>query len=193
MNKELIRNIDIFINKLSLTPLIMGKLKELLIRYDYCKLKGIYHYPIEINDKNYSKFVKHLIGFIDGDGAFRSGSRVGHRSDRFRFTPDVAIKLIEVDKDYLQSVKNNLLCVDGVKVYSTSNNQALLMISTIPELEILIKLIDSHEGFLSQKRSRDFLLFKNLIEFLNKTKNEIHDNNWKLKGLKLLGDFNSYL
>lgn len=189
MNKELYQNIDLFINKLSFTSYIKERFKILLIRYEYCRLNKLYHYPLIIDDK--IKFNKHLVGFLDGDGTIRSGKRVGKNANRFRFAPNITLELIFNDLNYLNLIKKELL-LENKKIYVKNEKKVTLIFGNKKELELIMNIIDNNQSFLSQRRSRDYLLFKKLINYINNTELITHDLTWLNKGLEILKDFNTY-
>ena len=55
----------------------------------------------------------------------------------------------------------------------------------------MVNLLDN-TPFLSQKRSRDLKLLKNLLVYINKTKLIRHDITWLEKGMEIIKDLNTY-
>lgn len=118
INKFLINEINKLISKLSYTDYINNRLRDLLIKYEYCRHNKVLHYPYNIEDIDLDIFNRHLIGFIDGDGSLRSGKRVGHKKGLYRFVPNLVIKLDKVDLNYLQLVVQ-VLNFKNINVYKT--------------------------------------------------------------------------
>lgn len=56
---------------------------------------------------------------------------------------------------------------------------------------MMVNLLDN-TPFLSQKRSRDLKLLKNLLVYINKTKLICHDITWLEKGMEIIKDLNTY-
>lgn len=191
MNIELLKNIEIFINKLSLTPYTKERLRLLLEKYEYCSKNKLNHYSYKIEKINNNEFNKHLIGFLDGDGILRSGQRVGHKKGLFRFAPNMGLDVIIYDLNYLKLIKIMLLLPEDKKIY-ISDKKATLLLSSEEELGLLMKILDNNQSFISQKRVRDYKLLKKLLEYLDLTKLEKKDIIWRDKGLEIIKDLNTY-
>ncbi|KAG0670703.1 hypothetical protein C6P40_004157 [Pichia californica] len=175
-NKDLLIKIDNFLNKIDYTEFIKKQLKELLLRYEFCRINNSSHYNYKLEVINIKKFNDHLIGFIDGDGSLRSGKRVGHKKGLYRFVPNISIKLDGIDLNYLQLVVNKL-DLTNKEVYNTLDikPKAVINISSKEDFEKVMNLIEENGGFLSQKRVRDFKLLKKLLVYLNETQLNVHN------------------
>ena len=194
MRKELIYNIEKFLNKLSFTIYTKNRLKEILLRYEDCRIKNSNHYEFKIEEIDKQKFYKHLIGFIDGDGSLRSGKRVGHKKGLFRFVPNMVIKLHKCDKNYLELIARVLDLGDkNIHIVKMKNDiQINFSMSSKSDMEFFMYIIDNYQLFLTQKKVRDYLLIKKLYEYLDSTKLIIHDLLWVEKGLNIIKDLNTY-
>lgn len=191
MNKDLLKRIDIFVNKLLLTSIIKDRLKEILIRYENCRIKKLNNYPLRIEEIDKKRWLIHLIGFLDGSGHIKSGKRVGHKKGLFRFVPRINIEL--TDLYYLNLIKKMLNLPEDKKIYFNSTKKtSALTFSSRQELNFIMGIIDENQCFLSQKKSRDYLLLKELLVYIDDTKLITHDLIWVNKGLEKIKDLNTY-
>jgi hypothetical protein len=175
ISNELLLKIDKFVNKLNLTIEIQKRLKELLIQYEYCRYNSILNYPIDIQKINKNEFNKHLVGFIDGDGSLKSGKRKGSRPGLYRFVPNIVIDLHSCDKEYLNLILE-VLELNKSKVFeSKTKNSCSISISSEKDIDTFIKYIDNNQLLLSEKRNRDYKLFKELVNYNKGTKLITHN------------------
>ncbi len=189
-NKILIMNIDKLMSKLNWTSFVKERFKKLLIQYEYCRNNKILHYPVDLENLDLKKYYLSFIGFMDGDGSIKSGKRVGHIKGIYRFAPNFTLKIHEVDKPYLELI---------IKVFDLSNksiyvdkNGAYITISKQKDIKLVMDIIDNNQEFLTQKKARDYLLFKKLLLYINKTQLITHNTIWVEKGLEIIKDLNTY-
>lgn len=192
MENMLNKNIEKFISKLDYTTNTKKNLYELLKRYDYCESNNIRNYPIEKKDINVNEFNKHFIGFMDGDGCIRSGKRKGHKKGLYRFAPNLVLELHVNDVEYIKLIIKILGLSDKNLHININRDSVSLNVSSINDLKIIMNIIDNDQLFISQKKSRDYILLKNLLNYLDRTKLIVHNEEWLNKGIEIIKDLNTY-
>lgn len=104
-NIKLIKEINTFVSKLHMTPLIKDRLTLVLMRYEYCRENKLNSYDYILEEINKKDFNSHLVEFIDGDGSIKTGKRVGHKKGYYRIVPNIVIELMSSDWRYLDLIK----------------------------------------------------------------------------------------
>lgn len=183
-NTLLLKEIEVLLSKLDMTPLIKDRLRLALIRYEYCRLNKLSSYNYSLEEINDEEFNNHLVGFIDGDGYIKTGKRTGHKKGLYRLVPNITIELSIKDDLYLNLIISKIFSGKKKLHYRTDNSIVMLYISSKEELNIVMKLIDENNGLLSEKKSKEYIKLKKLLSYLDKTKQEIHGEAWLEKGMK---------
>lgn len=191
-NKILIMNIDKLLSKLNWTSFIKERFKKLLIQYEYCRNNKILHYPVDLENIDLKRYYLSFIGFMDGDGSIKSGKRVGHIKGIYRFAPNFTLKIHQVDTPFLELIIR-VLDLSNKSIYiSTDKNGAYITISKQKDIKLVMDIIDNNQVFLTQKKARDYLLFKKLLLYIDETQLITHDIIWVEKGLEIIKDLNTY-
>lgn len=190
-NNKLLKEIDIFVNKLPLTSEIKSRLKLILIRYEYSRINKLNSYTYDLENIDINKLSSHLVGFLDGDGCLKHGKRKGHKPGLYRFSPAITLELSADDCNYLNLIKKVLLSEKKKLYLNKSKNSLTLTINSKQELDIIMKIIDNNHGFLSQNKSKNYILFKDLLAYIENTKLLLNDEVWLNKGIEVLKDFNT--
>nr|YP_008474935.1 hypothetical protein [Pichia kluyveri]AGS44213.1 hypothetical protein [Pichia kluyveri] len=186
-NIKLIKEINTFVSKLNMTPLIKDRLTLVLMRYEYCRENKLNSYDYILEDINKKDFNSHLVGFIDGDGCMKTGKRLGPRKGIYRIVPNIIIKIIAKDYMYLNLIIREVFPFSKKKTYANGGENTLtLSMSSKEDVKLIMDIIDENNGFLSQKRSRTYENFKELVNYVNTTQYGIsHDEIWLNKGMEI--------
>lgn len=132
--------------------------------YKYSRLNGL-NIRYSLNDlKMLDKemFYKHLVGFMDGDGSFRSG----RRDNGTRYSPTITFKLHKDDVDYMSYVAK-VLNVSNTNFYTNKKDNTLaLIISKQNEIkDIILPIFDTYK--LLGAKKYDYELWRNIVIIYN--------------------------
>lgn len=149
---------DKFMNNVCLSNEVKLRIKDCLFQYEYCRILNIYHFPKDLSIINNKEFISHLMGFIEGDGSFKSGHRIKDK----RFVPSFCIDLNSDDVQYLLLILYYLNFNNKTVYYKKDNSSAKLDLGSIEDLSKIINLLDNNP-FLT-KKGYDYIIWKKIIK-----------------------------
>lgn len=173
-NKVLLMNVESFVDSMEMTSLIKEELLAKLIKYEYCRENNLNSFDYNTKDLKDNEFNSHLVGFIDGDGYIKTGKRVGHKKGYYRIVPHITIELSNKNERYLNLIIKEIF-LENKKVHNRIDRSiAVIDIRSKEELNKIMGIIDGNNGFISEKKSKDYIKFKELLNYLDITKEELH-------------------
>ena len=184
-NKVLLMNVESFVDSMEMTSLIKEELLAKLIKYEYCRENNLNSFDYNTKDLKDNEFNSHLVGFIDGDGYIKTGKRVGHKKGYYRIVPHITIELSNKNERYLNLIIKKIF-LENKKVHNRIDRSiAVIDIRSKEELNKIMGIIDGNNGFISEKKSKDYIKFKELLNYLDITKEELHGEAWVNKGMEI--------
>lgn len=153
-----LNNIKSYLNHINLDAKTLEMMALYIINYEKSRLNNTNFIESHYNEEiDMSYLLNHIVGFVDGDGSFRSG----RRDKGTRYAPNISLNLHKDDNEYLNYL--NIVLKLQTKIYYSKNRDdcTLLVSNPLVLKNIIIPIFDKYP--LLGAKAKDYQIWKEVV------------------------------